>query len=87
MQTANVSVPGKSEMDRRAYFAMVSQYVLSLPPDRYPSLHATANRILTASIDERFDFGLECLISGLESRLAASQSGQTVEQEVESGAS
>jgi len=69
MQTSNVSVPGKTEMDRRAYFAMVGQYVMSLPPERYPNLHATAPRILTASIDERFDFGLDCLIAGLEARL------------------
>jgi TetR/AcrR family tetracycline transcriptional repressor len=75
MQTANVSVPGKTEMDRRAYFAMVGQYVMSLPPDQYPNLHATAARILTASIDERFDFGLECLIAGLEARLKAREAG------------
>jgi TetR/AcrR family tetracycline transcriptional repressor len=69
MQTANINVAGRSDEDRRAYFAMVNQYVMSLPAEQYPDLHATASRILTANIDERFSFGLECLIAGLAARL------------------
>jgi TetR/AcrR family transcriptional regulator, tetracycline repressor protein len=76
MQTANINVAGRTDTDRRAYFAMVGQYVMSLPPDQYPNLHATASRILTANIEERFNFGLECLISGLESRLEARKAAQ-----------
>ncbi len=80
MQTANVSVPGKSDMDRRAYFAMVNEYVMSMPPELYPNLHATASRILTASIEERFDFGLECLIAGLDARLKAKRTTPHAEE-------
>jgi TetR/AcrR family tetracycline transcriptional repressor len=73
MQTSTVAVAGEPAVDRRTYARMVAGYIDSLPPGLYPNLQAAAPRIFTASIDERFDFGLDCLISGLEARLAVAQ--------------
>jgi TetR/AcrR family tetracycline transcriptional repressor len=48
-----------------------SQYVALLPPDRFPNLVAAAPRLFGASRDDRFAFGLECLIDGFAARLGA----------------
>jgi TetR/AcrR family tetracycline transcriptional repressor len=70
MQTTAVAVAGQPDVDRRTYAQMVANYIASLPPELYPNLQAAAPRIFTASLDDRFDFGVECLIAGLEARLA-----------------
>jgi TetR/AcrR family transcriptional regulator, tetracycline repressor protein len=70
-QTANTGGTGQSPSARQSYFQMVRGYIEGLPPEQYPNLRATAGRIFTASLDERFAFGVECLISGLEARLRA----------------
>jgi TetR/AcrR family tetracycline transcriptional repressor len=69
-QTASVGSSARPE-DRKAYVGTVRDYIEALPPDRYPNLRAAAARIFTASMDERFAFGIDCLIAGFEVRLAA----------------
>ena len=71
-QTANVGQRNAQE-DRRGYFQMVWQYIDTLPADRYPNLRAAAPRIFTASLDERFAFGIDALIAGFEARLLVAQ--------------
>ncbi len=52
--------------------AEVRAYIASLPADRFPTLTALAPRIFAGSLDERFAFGLDCLLEGFAARLAAS---------------
>jgi TetR/AcrR family tetracycline transcriptional repressor len=73
MQTTTVAVAGQPDIDRRTYAGMVASYIASLPPGLYPNLQAAAPRIFTASLDDRFAFGVDCLITGLEAKLAAKQ--------------
>ena len=70
-QTSSVSLPNVSDADMGTYAQMIGQYIQTLPPERYPNLRAAAHRVFTAGPDERFAFGVECLIAGLEARLAA----------------
>lgn len=72
-QTASTGQASHSAADRKSYFEGVWRYIASLPPDRYPNLQAAAPRIFTASLDDRFAFGIDCLIAGFEARLAATR--------------
>ena len=49
--------------------AAIREYLAKLPPERYANLVALAPRIFSASLDERFAFGLESLLEGLAARL------------------
>ena len=44
----------------------------SLPPEEYPSMVKLAGHLTKADADERFGFGLEVLLDGLEKRLVDS---------------
>jgi TetR/AcrR family tetracycline transcriptional repressor len=53
------------------YAAMIRRYFDSLPPESYPDLRAGMPWLFSAGLEERFNFDLDCLIAGLEARLAA----------------
>ena len=72
-QTAGSFLVSRPGFDGKGYFRMVQAYIEALPADRYPNLQASAPRIFSASLDERFAFGLDCLIGGLEAKLSASR--------------
>jgi TetR/AcrR family transcriptional regulator, tetracycline repressor protein len=57
----------------QGYGQMLRQYIESLPLEGYPNLQAAAPRIFGASLDERFDFGVDCLVAGLEAKLQAAR--------------
>ena len=56
---------GQTEVSMREYFAQVSAYIRALPVSRFPHLVALAGPIVEGGGDERFDLGVEVLISGL----------------------
>ena len=58
-----------AELER--YYAGVHGFYASLPPDRYPVLTAIAPGMTGADADDRFEFGLNVLIAGLEAASAA----------------
>jgi hypothetical protein len=45
--------------------AMIRDYFASLPADRFPHTVALADQLMAGGPDERFEFGLNVLISGL----------------------
>ncbi len=47
-----------------------SNWLAALPPGEYPSLAALADHLARFDADERFRFGTEVLLKGLEARLA-----------------
>jgi AcrR family transcriptional regulator len=63
-----------AEIER--YFAGVHAFYSSLPPARYPVLAAIAPEMTGPDGDERFEFGLNALIAGLEAASAAEKAGQ-----------
>jgi len=80
-QASAVRLPGQAAAGQRDVAAMARDYVDRLPADRYPNLVPLAPRIFgaRATLDQRFRFGLACLLDGLEVRLgrsgAASRAG------------
>ncbi len=70
-ETSSLGYRNRPDIDMRAYGQMIRQYIDSLPPALYPNLQASAPRIFGHSLDERFSFGVECLIAGFEAKLGA----------------
>jgi TetR/AcrR family tetracycline transcriptional repressor len=59
--------------DAQAQPARAGRYVSLLPPDRFPNVVEAAPRLFAGSPDDRFAFGLECLIEGLAVRRSEDQ--------------
>jgi hypothetical protein len=70
-ETSAAGFRRRPDLDMRAYGQMLRQYVDSLPPALYPNLQASAERIFGHNLEERFSFGVNCLIAGFEAKLAA----------------
>jgi TetR/AcrR family tetracycline transcriptional repressor len=73
-ETSSLGFRNRPDLDMRAYGQMLRQYVDSLPPALYPNLQESAPRIFGHNLDDRFAFGIECLIAGFEARLTAAKS-------------
>jgi AcrR family transcriptional regulator len=58
----------KQGLDVDAYLDSIQDYYRRLPADRFPLLAGLAGTIVADS-DQRFEFGLELLIDGLQARL------------------
>ena len=52
--------------DASASTAQLADYYRSLPPDAFPTLVGLADDLTAGDADERFEFGLELLVRGLE---------------------
>ena len=52
--------------DASASTAQLADYYRSLPPDSFPTLVGLADDLTAGDADERFEFGLELLVRGLE---------------------
>jgi TetR/AcrR family tetracycline transcriptional repressor len=72
---AGTSVTGAA-LGGGEYAAMIRRYFDSLPPEAYPDLRAGMPWLFSAGLEERFNFDLDCLIAGLEARLAARQASK-----------
>jgi AcrR family transcriptional regulator len=62
--------------DLERYFAGVHAFYASLPPGRYPVLTAIAPDMTGVDGDERFGFGLDVILAGLEIASAAEKANQ-----------
>ena len=65
-QFANTGTEGAAEDS----FSDVQNWIEALPPNEYPSVVALADYLIAPDGDERFQFGIEILRNGLETRLA-----------------
>jgi len=54
-----------TEADAAPYFEQVRDYLAALPVDRFPRTVAMAHTLTQGDGDERFEFGLHLMISGL----------------------
>jgi AcrR family transcriptional regulator len=52
--------------DESATAAQLADYFRTLPPDEFPTLVGLADDLTAGDADERFEFGLELLVRGLE---------------------
>jgi len=46
--------------------AKMGEFLQSLPPEQYPLMSGLASDLMAGSPDERFEWGLDLLIAGLE---------------------
>jgi hypothetical protein len=53
-------------MSPERFFAMIRDYLLSLPPDRFPHTRAAVDELFSGGPDERYAFGVDLMIRGLE---------------------
>jgi AcrR family transcriptional regulator len=67
--------PTGEDMSPEEITAMFREYALSLPEDRFPHTRAAVDLIFTGGPDERWEFGIDLLLRGLES-YARSEDGQ-----------
>ena len=54
-----------SDQDIEAYYQQVTDYMASLPPDRFPNLAAMAGPMTEPGPDERLDFAFDVLVQGI----------------------
>jgi AcrR family transcriptional regulator len=59
--------PTGEDMSPEEITAMFREYTLSLPEDRFPHTRAAVDLLFTGGPDERYDFGIELLLRGIES--------------------
>jgi AcrR family transcriptional regulator len=57
-----------SPEEAERYFRELGEYLHSLPADRFPNMAALAPAMMAGDPDERFEFGIEVLISGIEAQ-------------------
>jgi AcrR family transcriptional regulator len=67
--------PAGEEASPEDVLEMIRDYFRSLPVERFPNLVALASDITGGDPDERFEFGLELFLDGLEQRLKRGVNG------------
>ncbi len=69
--------PSGEEASPEDVLDAIRGYLGSLPAERFPNLVALAGDITGGDPDERFEFGLELLLDGLERRLMRGKNGSS----------
>jgi AcrR family transcriptional regulator len=57
--------PTGEDLPPQEILALIKDYWASLPPERFPHTLAVLDELFAGDLDERFEFGLEVLVSGL----------------------
>ncbi|TMR88411.1 TetR/AcrR family transcriptional regulator C-terminal domain-containing protein [Nonomuraea basaltis] len=55
--------------DLDAHLGQVTQYLQSLPPELFPHITSMAGSLTSGDIDERFEFGINVFLRGLEAHI------------------
>jgi AcrR family transcriptional regulator len=66
-ESLGLSSPTGEEMNPEQIMGLLRDYTLSLPEDRFPHTRAAAHLLFSGGPEERFAFGIDVLIRGLES--------------------
>jgi AcrR family transcriptional regulator len=77
-ESLGVASPTGEDLPPERIVAMVSDYLLSLPADRFPHVHRAIGDLFGGDADERFEFGLDILVRGIGTyaRPGAAQDGE-----------
>jgi Tetracyclin repressor-like, C-terminal domain len=65
-ESLGVSSPTGEDLPPEQIMEMFRGYVLSLPEDRFPHTRGAVDLLFTGSPDERYAFGLDLMLRGLE---------------------
>jgi AcrR family transcriptional regulator len=74
-ETGEMAEPPKDPLPPEDVPAMVSDYLGSLPPERFPNLVALSNQFAIADQDARFDLLIDIYIEGLAQRSQSESRG------------
>jgi AcrR family transcriptional regulator len=66
-ESLGLASPTGEELPPEEIVQMFKSYVRSLPEDRFPQTRAAADLLFAGDPDDRFEFGIDLLIRGLES--------------------
>jgi AcrR family transcriptional regulator len=66
-ESLGLASPTGEDLPPEQVLAMLEDYWASLPKDRFPHTLALVDRLFEGGPDERFEFGLDVLVRGLES--------------------
>jgi AcrR family transcriptional regulator len=69
--------PTGEDLPPETWLQMMRNYIVSLPRDRFPRTIAAVDLLLAFNPEERFEFGLDLLIAGLENYATKSRRRQT----------
>jgi AcrR family transcriptional regulator len=67
--------PTGEPMSAEQIGAMFREYLQSLPQGQFPHVHRTVNLLFAGNADERFEFGMDVLVRGIESYIATHNTG------------
>ncbi len=65
-ESLGLASPTGEDLPPHEILAMLRNYVLSLPPDRFPHTVSAVDALFSGGRDERFEFGIDVIIRGLE---------------------
>jgi hypothetical protein len=64
-ESLGVVSPTGEQLPPERVVAMLRDYLLSLPADRFPSIHRAIDDLFAGGPDDRFEFGLDVIVRGL----------------------
>ncbi|HYW23548.1 MAG TPA: TetR/AcrR family transcriptional regulator C-terminal domain-containing protein [Terriglobales bacterium] len=64
-ESLGLASPTGEDLPPEQIVAMFSDYLLSLPADRFPHIHRAIGDIFGGDADERFEFGLDVILRGI----------------------
>jgi AcrR family transcriptional regulator len=73
-ESLGLASPTGEDLPPEEVLAMLGEYWASLPQDRFPHTLALGDLLFEGGPDDRFEFGLDVLIGGLESLRAEAAS-------------
>jgi hypothetical protein len=65
-ESLGVASPTGEDLPPEEIVVMFRDYMLSLPEDRFPHTRAAVDLLFTGGPDERFEFGIDLMVRGLE---------------------
>ena len=74
-ESLGVASPTGEDLPPEQILEMFRAYMSSLPEDRFPHTRAAADLLFVGSPDERFEFGIDLMLRGLETYASRSPLG------------
>ena len=71
-ESLGLASPTGEDLPPEQILAMFRDYVQSLPEDRFPNTRAAVDLLFGGDPDDRFEFGLDVMVRGLETFRAPS---------------
>ena len=65
-ESRGVASPTGKDLPPEQVVGMIKGYFESLPPERFPNTLALVDQLFGGGFDDRFEFGLDVLVKGLD---------------------